>query len=205
MMLWSWIWCSPFEFMCPSPDTFGPALACAKSTSPSEPCSAAQCFESFLATNPHGEERLKAESMKETYNLQCVRAFQNAKSCSERNRQIDPCVAQQCYDEFLKDRQAPRENRAEAERSAGGFGLQCDTRKRDDADRQAAAQAEVCIAEHRHPPCNSSENCLASYTASSPSGAQRGRLSRLARETLEKCEGEAISIERTKADSTAGR
>jgi hypothetical protein len=199
VMLSSWLLCSPFDFMCRLPDAFGPAVACAKSESPSEPCSAAQCFESFLATNPLGEQRLKAESMKKTYDLQCVRTFQDAKSCGERNRQGDPCVAQQCYDEFLKDRQAPRENRAEAERLAAGFKLQCETKKKDDADRQAAAQAEACIAEHRRPPCNSSENCLASYIASSPSGAERERLSRLARETFDECEGEAISIERAKA------
>jgi hypothetical protein len=195
-MLSSWLFCTPFGFLCRTPLDL--AIACAKSKSPSESCDAARCFEGFLALNSPGEERVRAERLKEPYDYQCKVAFQNAKSCAESNR-ADPCAARQCFEEFLKDPQAPRENRADAERLAANLKLTCEAKKRDDADKDAAAKAETCIGENGRPPCRNSENCLAAYVASSPSGGERERLSRLARETFEKCKGEAVRIERANA------
>ncbi|HWJ19460.1 MAG TPA: hypothetical protein VNR65_12120, partial [Geobacterales bacterium] len=146
VMLSSWLFCTPFGFLCPTPVALDLAIKV---------------------------------------------AFQNAKSCAESNR-ADPCAARQCFEEFLKDPQAPRENRADAERLAANLKLTCEAKKRDDADKDAAAKAETCIGENGRPPCRNSENCLAAYVASSPSGGERERLSRLARETFEKCKGEAV-------------
>lgn len=172
-----------------SPSAFDLAVACAKSKAVSESCDAAQCFEGFLALNGRGEERERAERLKEPYDYQCKSAFKNAQICAERNR-ADPCAARECYETFLKDPKSPRENLAEADRLLNVLLRQCKDFQRS-ADDAAAAKAHTCISERSVPPCRRFEDCVGAYVTSFPNGAHRDELSQFARQTFDACKKQA--------------
>lgn len=188
----SWLFCTPFQWCGASQNLFDSALSCAKSKAA---CQAGQCFDGFLAVAPQGEERTRAERLRQSYDQQCRAGFENAKACAERSRQSDPCAAKQCFDDFLAQGQSSSETRSQAE------ALAADLQQRCAAEKEAAANARTCIDEGRRPPCRSLDGCVRSYAAAFPNGPHRDELLQRAQATATECINEVAGrIDRDNRD-----